>query len=48
MTASPATIKAARISLLRLLAGDLGLTAVGRARLGLTVVAPAEPDPYLD
>ncbi len=39
---------AARISLLRLLAGDLGLTAAGRARLGLTVAPPAEPDPYLD
>ena len=35
-------------SLLRLLAGDLGLTAAGRARLGLTAAPPAEPDPYLD
>ena len=44
----PAAMLPARISLLRLLAGDLGLTAAGRARLGFTVVAPTEPDPYLD
>ena len=44
----PAAMMAARISLLRLLAGGLGLTAAGRARLGFTVVAPAEPDKYLD
>lgn len=39
---------AARISLLQLLAGDLGLTVAGRGRLGFTVVSPTEPDPYLD
>ncbi len=44
----PTSMLAARISLLRLLAGDLGLTAAGRARLGFTVISPAEPDPYLD
>ncbi len=38
----------APVSLLRLLAGDLGLTAAGRARLGVTVAPPADPDPYLD
>ena len=44
----PAAMMPARISLLRLLASDLGLTAAGRARLGFTVAPPAEPDPYLD
>ena len=46
--ADPAAMQAARLSLLRLLAGDLGLTAAGRARLGFAVAPPAEPDPYLD
>ena len=46
--ADPGSMMAARISLLRLLAGDLGLTAAGRARLGVTVAPPADPDPYLD
>ena len=46
--ADPAAMKAARISLLRLMASDLGLTAAGRARLGLTVAPPAAPNPYLD
>ena len=45
---NPAAMMAARISLLRLIAGDLGLTAAGRARLGFTAAPPAEPDPYLD
>ena len=46
----PASMMAARISLLRLMAGDLGLTAAGRARLGFTMAPPAEPgdDPYFD
>ena len=46
--ADPRAMKAARISLLRLMASDIGLSAAGRARLGLTVAPPAEPDPYLD
>ena len=45
---NPAAMMAARISLLRLIAGDLGLTAAGRARLGFTQAPPAEPDRYLD
>ena len=45
---NPASMKAAKYSILRLLAGDLGLTAAGRARLGFTMAPPAEPDPYLD
>ena len=45
----PAVTLAARISLLRLLANDLGLTAAGRARLGFTLTPPpSEPDPYFD
>ncbi len=44
----PAAMMPARLSLLRLLAWDLGLTAAGRARLGFMVAPPAEPDPYLD
>ncbi len=44
----PHSMKAALISILRLLAGDLGITAAGRARLGFTMAPPADPDPYFD
>ncbi len=40
----------ARLSILRLLGSDLGLTGAGRARLGVTMAPPAEPgkDKYFD
>ena len=47
--AEPSSVPKGRASsLLRLLAGDLGLTAAGRARLGVTAAPPAGADPYFD
>ncbi len=47
---NPTGMMAARMSILRLLAGDLGLTAAGRARLGFTAASPTGPskDKYFD
>ena len=48
--ADPVAMNTARLNQLRLIAGEIGMTATGRARLGISS-EPPEPDPaakYLD
>ncbi len=43
--ADPISMTSARLNQLRLIAGEIGMTVAGRARLGVSTEPPGPPDP---